>query len=120
RSLNLMAMIWFQRDAEGIRRMRGLRDELQARLSEQGFYPSREGIDMLRGAQANGPRDEAWSQLKAIFDPQGIIAPWRYVPAVAARKPHSETTPVSGEWLRPGALEGLLSADLVPILLRQG
>jgi 4-cresol dehydrogenase (hydroxylating) flavoprotein subunit len=79
RSLNLMTMIWFQRDADAIERMRGLRDQLRARLGEQGFEPSREGIDALRDARSSRPNDEAWARLKTAFDPNGIIAPGRYV-----------------------------------------
>jgi 4-cresol dehydrogenase (hydroxylating) len=84
-ALNLMTMIWFQRTPEHIARMRGLRDELQTKLVERGYPHSRAGIDMLRRAMPGGSRDEAWAQIKAAFDPNGIIAPGRYVIGSGAR-----------------------------------
>jgi 4-cresol dehydrogenase (hydroxylating) flavoprotein subunit len=79
RTLNLMTMIWFERDAQGIERMRGLRDELRTRLGERGFCPSREGIDAQRLRLSSAAHDVAWAQIKAAFDPNGVIAPGRYV-----------------------------------------
>jgi hypothetical protein len=58
--------------------MRALRDALQAELCARGFFPSREGIDLLRAGHAQGPRDASWAQIKAAFDPNGVIAPGRY------------------------------------------
>ena len=84
-ALNLMTMIGFARDACGIADMRQLRDELRARWAGCGFVPSREGIDALqhRASAAMGI-DPAWRLLKAALDPQGVIAPGRYVPAATA------------------------------------
>ena len=96
RSLNLMTMIWFPRTPDGIARMRGLRDELAARLAASGCPATRDGIDGLRRAAALGPHDDAWACAKAAFDPGGIIAPGRYVagPAPARReKFESESGP---------------------------
>ncbi|HEU4537356.1 MAG TPA: hypothetical protein VFS00_24720, partial [Polyangiaceae bacterium] len=79
RSLNLMIAICFPREPGTVERVRALRDELQANLPANGFHMSREGIDPLRDAMAGGPRDEAWARIKRAFDPQGVIAPGRYV-----------------------------------------
>jgi 4-cresol dehydrogenase (hydroxylating) flavoprotein subunit len=115
RALNLMTMLWFQRSPEGIERMRGLRDELQAKLVERGYHPSREGIDLLRAGVGSGPRDEAWAQIKNAFDPKGIIAPGRYV-AVAPRPSSAEASPASGERLRVDIDESVSSAGVAPLV----
>lgn len=81
RAINLMTMIWFPRGRDGIARMRGLRDELHAKLIASGCYPSREGIDTLQSSMAEIPRDETWAKLKVTFDPNGVIAPGRYISA---------------------------------------
>jgi 4-cresol dehydrogenase (hydroxylating) len=79
RSLNLMSMIWFERDPAGIERMRAVRELLQARLVARGFHPSRQGIDLLHTGRVHLHQDEALSRIKAALDPHGIVAPGRYV-----------------------------------------
>jgi hypothetical protein len=95
-SINLMTMIWFERTPEGIERMRGLRDELAGRLADHGDHPSREGVDMLYAASARS-RDDAWAQIKAAFDPRGIIAPGRYVSGTTAPPPAFDEPPASDQ-----------------------
>lgn len=87
RTLNLMTMIGFPRDARGIERMRGLRDDLRTKLGERGFRPSREGIDALRRPPSRLAHDAAWARLKNAFDPNGVIAPGRYGTAVPMTAP---------------------------------
>jgi 4-cresol dehydrogenase (hydroxylating) len=79
RSLNLMSMIWFEREPTEIRRMQALRDHLQARLVAHGFHPSRQGIDLLHANRVHLHDDEALSRIKAALDPRGVVAPGRYV-----------------------------------------
>jgi 4-cresol dehydrogenase (hydroxylating) len=78
-SLNLMSMIWFDREPAGIQRMRAVRDHLQARLAAQGFHPSRQGIDLLHAGRTHLHDDPALSRIKAALDPRGVVAPGRYV-----------------------------------------
>lgn len=72
----LMTAIWFPRDADGIARMRRTQVALRAQFKAAGFHPARDGIDAIR---AEGPATDALAQIKAAFDPTGIISPGRYV-----------------------------------------
>lgn len=79
RSLNLMSMIWFDRQPAQVERMRALREQLHAELAAHGFHPSRKGIDLLHADRVHLHHDEALSRIKAALDPRGSVAPGRYV-----------------------------------------
>jgi 4-cresol dehydrogenase (hydroxylating) flavoprotein subunit len=72
----LMTAIWFQRNADGIARMRRTQAALREQLRAAGLHPARDGVDAVRD---EGPAGSALARIKAALDPAGIISPGRYV-----------------------------------------
>ncbi len=77
RATNIMVQIWFKREPELIERMRRIRRGLRSSFAALGFHTVREPIDALD--ENIGTATGSIAGLKALFDPNGIISPGRYV-----------------------------------------
>ncbi len=74
-------------DTEETARARACHDAVFAQMLEAGYIPYRAGNHAMAALDPDG--DSYWrtvAALKAAFDPQGILAPGRYEPGVAARQ----------------------------------
>jgi 4-cresol dehydrogenase (hydroxylating) len=82
RVLQLIVSIAYDREVEGEdERVIACSDELNARLSNAGYYPFRLGIHTMGVLdQADPTYLETLRTLKRLFDPEGILAPGRYEP----------------------------------------
>jgi 4-cresol dehydrogenase (hydroxylating) len=81
RSIQLLAGILYDREEAGAdERAAACQDTLREALYERGLYPYRLGLrDMDRPPPLDEPTAELLRELKRLFDPQGIIAPRRYI-----------------------------------------
>lgn len=74
-------------DPEETARARACQDAVFAQMLEAGYIPYRAGNHAMAALDPDG--DSYWrtvAALKAALDPQGILAPGRYEPGVAARQ----------------------------------
>jgi len=74
-------------DPEETARARACHDAVFAQMLEAGYIPYRAGNHSMAALDPDG--DSYWrtvAALKAALDPQGILAPGRYEPGVAARQ----------------------------------
>lgn len=74
-------------DPEEAARARACHDAVFAQMLEAGYIPYRAGNHAMAALDPDG--DSYWrtvAALKAALDPQGILAPGRYEPGVAARQ----------------------------------
>lgn len=74
-------------DPEETARARACHDAVFAQMLEAGYIPYRAGNHSMAALDPDG--DSYWrtvAALKAALDPQGILAPGRYQPGVAARQ----------------------------------
>jgi len=74
-------------DPEETARARACHDAVFAQMLEAGYIPYRAGNHSMAALDPDG--DSYWrtvAALKAALDPQGILAPGRYEPGLAARQ----------------------------------
>jgi 4-cresol dehydrogenase (hydroxylating) len=81
RSIQMLAGILYDREEAGAdERAAACQDALREALYERGLYPYRLGLrDMESPPPLEEPTAELLRELKRLFDPQGIIAPRRYI-----------------------------------------
>jgi 4-cresol dehydrogenase (hydroxylating) len=80
--VDLVVSLRFPRTAEGIRRGHSALDQLHRAFREEGFFPYRADVDHQHADDlyGTGPYRDTLRELKRALDPQGIIAPGRYLP----------------------------------------
>lgn len=89
RALACVISITYDRDVPGEdQRAMACYLELQQRLESGGYYSYRLGLASMRVQGERGPYTDLLARLKQALDPNGILAPGRYLPA-----PPSQNSP---------------------------
>jgi 4-cresol dehydrogenase (hydroxylating) len=84
RALACIVSISYDRDVPGEdQKAMACHNELQENLEREGYYPYRLGIASMGMQSGRGAYSTLLDSLKHALDPQGILAPGRYVPKAA-------------------------------------
>jgi len=85
RTVYAVISITYDREIEGEdERAMGTYAELSERCRKAGYYPYRLGIQSMEECAKEGTYAAVLGQLKGALDPNGVLAPGRYAPALKA------------------------------------